>query len=206
VDFAHLSQAELAVAVSELRGCLSALSGLERRFLALRAGLNGQGPRSRRAVARRLGISTSGAGRVERRALQKLRVAARTRGCAQAPSGAFGLASRNLLVSPLVAHLIGAAPAVPAVADAPPALDPDSPRLTSLGGGGIGWKVLGPVLGVLGLLTALVLVMTGASLGQAPAGPVARRRVAEDELFADWEAQLVDEAPKERVESGSLVR
>jgi hypothetical protein len=61
----------LRTEVQSLRGCLGSLNSLQRRFLSLRAGLDGP-PLSRAAAARRLGISRARAGGVERRGLSAL--------------------------------------------------------------------------------------------------------------------------------------
>jgi hypothetical protein len=60
--------------VRRLRACLPSLDGVDRRFLSLRAGLDGA-PLSRGAAARALGIPPAQAGAVERRGLRALREA-----------------------------------------------------------------------------------------------------------------------------------
>jgi hypothetical protein len=76
----------LRALLSRLRGCLSRLRGVERRVLVLRAGTNGRRPRSRRWIARHLKISLGKEHRIERRAVQRLRLLARNTGCASGGS------------------------------------------------------------------------------------------------------------------------
>jgi DNA-binding CsgD family transcriptional regulator len=68
--------------LARLHGCFYVLSQRERRVLAFRAGLNRRHALSRREVAKRLQISRKRVGRIERRALHRLRAAARSDGCA----------------------------------------------------------------------------------------------------------------------------
>jgi hypothetical protein len=77
-----VSTRRLRRALTRLRGCFYALNRRERRVLVLRAGLNGRHALSRRGVAKRLRISRKRVGRIERRALHRLRAAARSDGCA----------------------------------------------------------------------------------------------------------------------------
>jgi hypothetical protein len=73
--------------VRRLRGCFYAISRFERRVVALRAGIGRTGPLSRRAVARRLDVSTRRVRRLEGRAVRRLRSANRADGCGGAGAG-----------------------------------------------------------------------------------------------------------------------
>jgi hypothetical protein len=82
---------QLRRVIGEHRGCLGALPDRGRRALELRAGLFGEEPASRRAIARRLGTSPSGALRLERTSLRRL-VSADQRGlCAGGGAAATAL-------------------------------------------------------------------------------------------------------------------
>ena len=59
--------------VRRLQGCFGGLSRLERRVLALRAGIGAGSPRTRTQVARRLDVSTRRVTRLERRGVRTLR-------------------------------------------------------------------------------------------------------------------------------------
>jgi hypothetical protein len=63
-----------------LESCLFAVSGFERRVIALRAGFAGRRPLRRSQVARRLGTNISSVRRAERSALRGLGTARRTHG------------------------------------------------------------------------------------------------------------------------------
>ena len=66
------------------RGCLDGLAPLERRVLALRAGLGEVRIHTRNRVARLLDLSTRRVGRVERSGLRKLRALGRSGACGAA--------------------------------------------------------------------------------------------------------------------------
>jgi hypothetical protein len=68
--------------VARFAGCLEALPGVEGPLLAIRAGIGGAEPASLGDAARRLGISTHRAARIERRGLRQLRAAGRSGACA----------------------------------------------------------------------------------------------------------------------------
>ncbi len=72
---------ELKAALVPLTGCFDGLSGLERRVLNMRAGLNGRRGHSRREVARRLNTSPEQVSGVERSAPGKLRALGEVSGC-----------------------------------------------------------------------------------------------------------------------------
>ena len=66
-------QQRLRQTVGRYRTCLDGLPALERRVLVLRTGLGARDPRTRAGVGRRLDISARRVGRLERRALRRLR-------------------------------------------------------------------------------------------------------------------------------------
>jgi len=105
--------------VRRLSGCIDALPGLERRVLVLRAGLEGQHPHSRRSTARRLGISLRRTAAAERGGLRRLRRAGRSSGCAAPAGRGSATPSRALAGVPILAGLLGSAPAPGATARAP---------------------------------------------------------------------------------------
>ena len=66
---------QLRAAIREHRDCLGVLPYRGRRTLELRAGLHGQAPASRRAIARRIGTSPAAVLRLERSSLRRLTTA-----------------------------------------------------------------------------------------------------------------------------------
>ena len=66
-------QQRLRRTVGRYRTCLDGLPALERRVIVLRTGLGAGDPRTRAGVGRRLDISARRVGRLERRALRRLR-------------------------------------------------------------------------------------------------------------------------------------
>jgi uncharacterized membrane protein YgcG len=87
----------------ELRGCLDALPGFDRKVIVLRAGI-GTDARSRRAVAERLGVSVDRVRRAERSGLRGLREADSDFGCASGgassgPGGANGTGGVGLAIA-----------------------------------------------------------------------------------------------------------
>ena len=74
--------------VTRLSGCLGLLPSSESRYLALRAGVGGERPLSRRAAAQRAGIPAERADTAERRGMRRLRRAARAGGCGAGSAGA----------------------------------------------------------------------------------------------------------------------
>ncbi len=105
--------------VRRLSGCISALPGLERRVLVLRAGLQGQRAHSRRFTARRLGISLRRTAAAERGGLRRLRRAGRSSGCATPAAAGPATSNRALAGAPVVAGLLGSAATPGAAAAAP---------------------------------------------------------------------------------------
>jgi hypothetical protein len=101
-----------------VRHCLHVLPGKSRRTLRLHLGLGEARPRSRQAVARRMGTSWWRVRRIERRSLVQLRRADRAGACESSGAGtttAFGLADTG------IQRLAVAAVDVPAPPDVPPA-------------------------------------------------------------------------------------
>ena len=92
---------ELRAVLAQLEGCLPALPAGERRVLSMRAGLNGA-PLSRGQVAQRLGVSRNAVRTTERRALNRLQLAAANTGCAVAVVGPFDPAGIGNLAPQLV--------------------------------------------------------------------------------------------------------
>jgi hypothetical protein len=171
IDPAGMSTAELAAAVAALSGCFYALPAREQRVLALRGGLGGRQPLSRRAVARLLGLQPQSVRALEIRGVRGLQAAAASDGCAGSP-GATAMASGVGLISPLVATLteplrplsatgggaVGGADGFSAPALAGPAVG-----RAFLDGERVRWEVLAPVLLALGILSGLWLLVGGAS-------------------------------------------
>jgi DNA-binding CsgD family transcriptional regulator len=96
---------QLRALLARLRGCFYALPRRERRVLVLRAGLNGRRPHSRAEIARRLRMSPKNVGRVERRALRRLRRTARTDGCGSVTGGGRSGAATTGEVLPAIASV-----------------------------------------------------------------------------------------------------
>jgi hypothetical protein len=170
IDPAGMSTAELAAAVAALSGCFYALPAREQRVLALRGGLGGRQPLSRRAVAGLLGLQPQSVRALEIRGVRGLQAAAASDGCAGSP-GATAMASGVGLISPLVATLtepfrplsatgggaVGGADGFSAPALAGPAVG-----RAFLDGERVRWEVLAPVLLALGILSGLWLLVGGA--------------------------------------------
>jgi Sigma-70, region 4 len=97
--------------VRRLSGCIDALPGLERRVLVLRAGLEGQRPHTRGSTAKRLGISRRRTAAAERGGLRRLRRAERSSGCAAPAGPGPATPNRALAAAPILAGLLGPAPA-----------------------------------------------------------------------------------------------
>jgi hypothetical protein len=96
--------------VRALAGCLGAVSGLERRVLELRAGLNGAAPHSRSYTAKRLRISARRAAIAERRGLRRLESANRSSGCAAPARGGSATHSAGTATAvPVLAGILGSA-------------------------------------------------------------------------------------------------
>jgi hypothetical protein len=74
--------------VEQLEGCFGSLSSDEERVLSLRAGLGGEAPRTVAQVAGELGIAGSEVRATQRRALRRLRGAARSSRCGAAGGSA----------------------------------------------------------------------------------------------------------------------
>ena len=75
VDDNMLEELDLRDACTKVRRCVNAcLSGREAHIIRLRYGLNGQAPLTQREIASLCGISRSYVSRIEKKALEKLRV------------------------------------------------------------------------------------------------------------------------------------
>lgn len=111
--------------VARFGGCLQLLRPFDRRVLVLRAGPGRRPPLSRRATARRLGVTPRGVRRSELRGLRRLRGIARSRGCGGGTGGP--LVSAASAASSGLFDAVGAvalfAPAVPQEAGDPAAPD-----------------------------------------------------------------------------------
>jgi MYXO-CTERM domain-containing protein len=83
-----VSERRLRRDVDRFSGCLDALPGVEGPLLAIRAGIGSAAPASLSDAARRLGISTRRATRVQRRGLRHLRAAGRSGACGAGASAA----------------------------------------------------------------------------------------------------------------------
>jgi DNA-binding CsgD family transcriptional regulator len=81
--------------VESLRGCFGSLSEGEREVLTLRAGLDGESPRSAAQVAEQLGVSNGRVRSTERRALRRLKRANRSTGCGGSVGGTQSIGDRN---------------------------------------------------------------------------------------------------------------
>ena len=76
VDDNMLEELDLRDACAKVRKCVeSCLSGREAQIIRLRYGLGGQAPLTQREIASLCGISRSYVSRIEKKALEKLRVA-----------------------------------------------------------------------------------------------------------------------------------
>ncbi len=100
------SALQLRSVVVRLSRCVSSLKPRGQRLLLLRAGIGTPGPVSRRAVARKLGISVARERRSERAALRKLRRAARRGRCGSTPAWIHvPAANRLVLVDPVLMNV-----------------------------------------------------------------------------------------------------
>jgi hypothetical protein len=107
------------------------VSSLERRVLVLRSGLGDARAHSRRATARRLGISVERTTRAERRGLRGIARANRATGCGYGGSGggsAGGSFAQITARAPLVAELLGLS--TPAAAGLERARQDEAPAFT----------------------------------------------------------------------------
>jgi hypothetical protein len=86
---------KLRNALAPLIGCFYAITPFEQEVLVMRAGLDGSAPISRINLASALGMTTGDVARSERRAIKRMRGAAREDGCmaAATSSGLFPLAT-----------------------------------------------------------------------------------------------------------------
>jgi hypothetical protein len=79
--------------LTELDGCLYALTPIERRVLFLLSGVNRRRSYSRAQVAAHLDMSRKRVGRIKRRGLRRLRGTARADGCARSGAGKASVAT-----------------------------------------------------------------------------------------------------------------
>jgi hypothetical protein len=156
--------------------------------LVLRSGLGDARPHSRRATARRLGISVERAIRAERRGLRGIARADRATGCGYGESGGgFGGADFAAIAAsaPMVAELLGIGPApaagreAPGRSEEPPFTDGPTPAddLAAAAEGAVSAAAEGafPFL-VLLVLSAMLLGSAVVLRGRRVAGDVLDRR------------------------------
>ena len=74
VDDNMLEELDLRDACAKVRRCVACLTGREAHIIRLRYGLNDQAPLTQREIASLCGISRSYVSRIEKKALEKLRV------------------------------------------------------------------------------------------------------------------------------------
>ncbi len=182
----------LRTVVARLSGCLDLLPSREGRFLAMRAGVGGARPMSRRDAASRAGIPRTRADTAERRGLKRLRRAARAGGCGAGSAGSTvaltGSAGPQLqpavLMAPApplrdTAELSRERQGVKGVSESSgtAAADAEEPRslVTPIsdaidGGTMAGWYVL---LGAAVLVALLLLISRRGRLRREPAYPTA---------------------------------
>jgi len=175
--------------VEQLRGCFYVLSRLQRRVLAMRAGLGERPAMSRAAVAAQLETSRVRVRRVERRGLRRLRRAERSDNCAghggPARTGAAVAAAARPLLVALAAEPGGPSVFGTSVGDSPPrqgvrgahasSKSPDGdggrraerPERSSLSlSPGDSWSSTGPLIAL--LLSALGLILLFAHWRRSP--------------------------------------